>query len=538
MAVRDMAVQPIILDPRREWQTRLLPDCRLYFLGDEAPVIAAIQSYLSGGMDALKVSLRDSIGQFGAIADTGHAVVAFTDHCRTIPIFYHSSGRVSNDARLLVGDDDIAAIDKDSILEIGMAGFVTGPFTVDRRVRQVQCGEIISISPDGRVETEVYYTYLPQALRPEGPEQLSEELGPLLDRVIRRVIAAADGRPVWVPLSGGLDSRLLLCKLVEHGCQNLQSFSYGPPGNDESIIAKRVASRLGVPWRFVPSHRRAMQDYFHSSLRHDYWRYADGLAAAPNPQDILPLVQLLAEGVINRGDFVVNGQTGDFICGGHIPKALLVPQVTFEDLFQAIVRKHYSLWAAAKTSEALDRLRGRVARDLGLSGNEVMEGQDACALYELWEYRGRQSKFIIAGQRIYDFLGLNWRLPLWDQEYVSFWRDIPAAVKCDKKLYRRYLDHYDFKQLFKGYQATVWQWPGFMKAILVASRLIRLTLGVEARDRFLRASLYFGMYRHLYAPYRYLDFLKNAQNLRNPISLLVATWLAENGYECPNVPKL
>ena len=106
---------------------------------------------------------------------------------------------------------------------------------------------------------------------------------------------------------------------------------------------------------------------------------------------------------------------------------------------------------------------------------------------------------------------------------------MPHELKSAQRLYRRYLDDWDFRGLFRGYHPVVWQWPGMMKAVLPIFRLIRLTRGPSSRDRFLKIMLYFGMYRHFYAPFGYRTFRRHAQDLRNPISLLSRHWLAGLG---------
>jgi hypothetical protein len=68
-----------------------------------------------------------------------------------------------------------------------------------------------------------------------------------------------------------------------------------------------------------------------------------------------------------------------------------------------------------------------------------------------------------------------------------------------------------------------------MKAVLPLFRLVRLTLGTAARDRLQKRLLYFGMYRHMYAPFGYRYFQRHALDLRNPISVLSQHWLAEMG---------
>ena len=112
---------------------------------------------------------------------------------------------------------------------------------------------------------------------------------------------------------------------------------------------------------------------------------------------------------------------------------------------------------------------------------------------------------------------------------MDFWRDVPPDHKIGQRLYRRYLESWDFKGLFRGYDPVVWQWPGATKAVLPLFRIVRLLLGPAYRDRLLKSLLYFGMYRYQYAPFGYRYFLRHAQDLRNPISVLSRHWLAEMG---------
>jgi asparagine synthase (glutamine-hydrolysing) len=528
-----------LLDPRRHWRTRQVGAVTVHDAGDRGPVDAVARAFATGGYDAAQSTLAGAVGQFAAVLEGPAGTLAFVDHCRSIPLFHDGARMIANDARLVLAEMRAARADETSVLEAGMAGYVTGPYTLYRDLFQLQAGELLFRPAGGdRATTAFYFVYRPAGLRGETAGELADELGAVTDRIVRRVIAAAAGVPVWVPLSAGLDSRLLLCKLVEHGCPNLQSFSYGPPGNDEARAARRVAETLGVPWRFVPSCRRSMQQFFASEMRHGYWNFSDGVCSVPNPQDILPLVDLMGQGVVRAGDMIVNGQSGDFINGGHIPQQFIDCDADVAGLFDAIVAKHFSLWSSLKTPENLARIRARVLSELGLSGSERFSGQDAAALYEQWEYQERQSKFVVNGQRIYDFLGLQWRLPLWDQEFIIFWRDIPAPVKFAKRLYCAYLDRYDYRGLFRNYSPAVWHWPGVMKGVLPLARLVRLTRGPKARDRFLKSLLYFGMFRHLYAPYRYRDFLAHFDDLRSPISLHVATWLHEQGLSQPGLPAL
>lgn len=527
----------VLLNDRFGWESRRVRGLKVHSRGDRnaADAIARTLSKTArptvGG--AVK-AVHDANGHFATIIEGPEFLLACVDHCRSIPVFHASvDGKplVSNDAHRLRAKARPDRADALSALEAAMAGFVTGRHTLYEGLSQLQAGDLLwHDKRTGKTELRQYYDYQPQKLNRASECSLIEQLGKVTDRVIDTVVDYANGRPIWVPLSAGLDSRLILCKLVEKGYGNLFAFSYGVPGNDEVKAARAIAGKLGVEWRFWPDTARHMRALYRSPVRAAYWAFGDGLSTLPNLQDFPVLHRLKEGGGLPDGVVIVNGQTGDFISGGHIPKALWEKdEPTLDDLFEAIVAKHYSLWQSLKTPENLAKLRVRVWEELELKGDERLTREEASALYERFEYQERQAKHIVNGQRNYDFLGLDWALPLWDREFVDFWRDVPHEHKVGQRLYRRYLESWDFGGLFRGFEPVVWQWPGAVKGVLPLFRVVRLLFGTRARDRLQKSLLYFGMYRHMYAPFGYCTFLRHAQNLRNPISLLSQRWLAEMG---------
>ena len=46
---------------------------------------------------------------------------------------------------------------------------------------------------------------------------------------------------------------------------------------------------------------------------------------------------------------------------------------------------------------------------------------------------------MITGQRIYECLGHDWRLPLWDNDYLDFWETVPLRFKAGQRLYNEML---------------------------------------------------------------------------------------------------
>src|SRR5918994_996725 len=91
----------------------------------------------------------------------------------------------------------------------------------------------------------------------------------LLVAGLREQIGALDPDvPVVCPLSGGLDSRLLACLLVERGLE-VETLTVDPQwGHErEQEIAAGVAAQLGVPHRVVPPNGRPFADEFVDTAR-------------------------------------------------------------------------------------------------------------------------------------------------------------------------------------------------------------------------------------------------------------------------------
>jgi len=491
----------------------------------------AIRNALACGVSSaadLAEAVGEVSGHFAVIAQNHQTSCAIVDHCRSSPIFF-TDDAVSNDAHLLRRARSLDIPDDAGIADAAMAGFVTGGRTLYAGLGQLMAGSLAIWHGDGAPELTRYRGYMPTKLDDRPEDELVEAFLSVLDSAAARTIAAANGRPIWVPLSGGRDSRILLAKFVEQGYDNLFAFTYGPRGNDEMRAAKTIAERLDVRWSFLPSRPATMRKFFSGSERRDYWNYCDGLAAVPNFQDLVTLREYRRQGALPDDALLVNGQTGDFISGGHIPSALMDADPTPDGLFAAIVGKHFSLWRSLKTPARLDALRARVFAQLGVDPAEPLDRDHAIALYEQFEFDERQAKYVINGQRNYEFLGLDWSLPLWDSALVAFWRNIPVEQKFRQKLFAQALARWDYRGLFRDFNPKVDQWSGAARAVLIPSRLIRLSLGPLRRDAFLRRMLYFGMYRDQYAPFGYSTFLREASDLRNPVSLLSRAWLKELG---------
>ena len=69
-------------------------------------------------------------------------------------------------------------------------------------------------------------------------------------------------------------------------------------------------------------------------------------------------------------------------------------------------------------------------------------------LFEYSELIGRQSKYVVKKQKVYEFYGYEWRMPFWDDQYLKFWQKVPLKYKLNQKLYKDMLKNNNFGEVW------------------------------------------------------------------------------------------
>ncbi len=525
-------VPRVVAPARHPWRRERMQGADVHFAGDRRLVAGLVGALRAAPDDAAReAALRSADFLFAVILETGTGVLAAVDRIRSTPVF-HGVDRdgavcVSNDARSVRDRIADTSPDPEALLEIEMAGFVTGPGTACRHVFQLEPGTFANFPAAGRAATlRRYYRFLPGS----GGRSAERDLGEVLDGIFDGLIERAAGRPVLVPISGGLDSRLVLAKLAERGCPNLSAFSYGMPGNTDAESGRHVAERLGVVWRFVASRPAAHRAFFRGPDARTFWRFADGLGCVPSPQDIVPLSEMRAAGFVAPGTIVVNGQTGDFLTGGHIPKSFIEAEIPVDCIVDEILGKHYALWRSLATPANRARMAVRVRALAGLPDAGSLPRDEAIARHALWEFEGRQARWVVNAQRTYEYLELDWELPLWQPALVDLFRDLPADEKVGQRRYRAYLAKWNFAGLFAGFVRARSSWPRGRRALAVLEKAARLAGGAPLQARANAVLRYFGHYAHQTAELGFREFLAVRNDMRHIGAHHARLWLRDNGF--------
>jgi len=242
----------VLIDPAYRWHHAERDGMEYWYIGSERavdPLLSFCMKNPNASLSDLKRELLLLRGNFAIIIRQGKRILAAVDRIRSYPVFFCNRGGfflISNSARMLKKKCNLSEVDVISLLEFRMAGYVTGRRTLYRSLSQLQAGEVLVWTEDLSTPTiERYFLFYCDEHTRAGEEDLVEELSEITNAIFNRVIEEAGGAPIWIPLSGGLDSRLVLCKLKELGYDNVTAFSYGPKGNYEAKAWERHGAFFG-----------------------------------------------------------------------------------------------------------------------------------------------------------------------------------------------------------------------------------------------------------------------------------------------------
>lgn len=487
--------------------------------------------------------------QFAIIARTERATFCAVDRVRSIPLIWTAEGdgpaiiaQCGTDmfAGLAAAGRARPAVDRDQALAVAMSGYTVGPHTLYQDIHALLPGECLYITSEDAPEVHAYWRYRPWSESParkRSTAENSEELAEILLRALRDTVRKADGRCIAVPLSAGLDSRYVASGLKEIGYDNVLCFSYGLEGNREAHAAQAIAGELGYRWAFHPYEMGAMRKAFASQDYQAFIDYSDSLTAVHFPQDFVAVTGLLKNGTLPPDTVVVNGQSGDFLTGNHIPASLAGAEGYAEPgigtVVSALLNKHFALWGHMQTPEN----QGVIDRLLTVEFDSLTDGgfqEDAAKLYGLFEaseYADRQSKYVVNGQRSYEQLGLDWDLPLWHGDLIDFYETQPLSAKVGQKLYRDTLLRTNWQGVWRDIPVNATRLrPWWLPPVRTMLKVIHAPLGRKAWHRFERRYLdYFMSTLCAHAVRDWVDVARDTRNPRSAIAYHVEDYLGRHG---------
>ncbi len=400
----------------------------------------------------IKSYLKSIDGHFAIIVKRHDLTFIIVDKIRSTPLFFTKIKNeiiVDFEPKNLINLEEFdKEIDENGKLELSMSGFTIGNKTIYKNLKSLKAGEVV-ILEDNSYECLQYYRYYNDIANKVFNEYL-DELTDVTLNIFRKMLKQIGNRQIVIPLSAGNDSRLVASILKHLGARNVKCYSYGTIGNFEAKIAKLISQKLGYEWKFIPLTHKSEKKYYQSDEYKKYLDYSETFCSVPYIQSLSTIKYLKDLNWINEDAVFINGNSGDFITGGHIRTKLvsepekLNTTLRKENILNQLIEKHFSLWGYLKTNQNIKKIKNNLWDEIVKGCGEFQKKSNDHLLYEYSELIDRQSKYVIAGQKAYEYYNHEWRLPLWDDEYLNFWQKVPLEFKINQKLFIKMLKKNNF----------------------------------------------------------------------------------------------
>ena len=364
-----------------------------------------------------------------------------SDLTGTSPLLWHSDGSqlvVADSPGLLQRAGVDLLPDPIGIKQFRAAGYTLGERTLLDDVQHVQAGHHVAIELADGACSDIAPTFQrPEAERFTTSDEADVALVSALDRVFSDALQRNSGRRLVVPLSGGLDSRLLVAWLRRLGCDDVLTFSYGRSGSSELRTSQHIAEDFGYEWTSVSLVPEEVTRAWSGPDAARFIEFAWGATSLPHVQDWFALQRLLAERKIEPGDVVLPGHT--VIGNLHNESVLHAASMDREVLVKSLTQAHLNLDGRWKKAFRDPDLGGFVRSFVAstLEGDSPQHWADAQELFNVTE---RQSKYIDNSMKAYEALGLGWELPMLDAPMWSFAGRLPLELSEGRNWYRTFVE--------------------------------------------------------------------------------------------------
>jgi asparagine synthase (glutamine-hydrolysing) len=427
-------------------------------------------------------------GNFSIILQYRGSTFLFADKLKTYPLLYakvNNEWIISDQAKAMMDAMPLYSPDSVAIKTYLALGYLHGNQTFLENCSIVPAGNYVKIQEEAFLH-EYHRHICEKKIMPD--KEIMQASVIALEDAIRRMTASIGERPVWIALSGGYDSRLLACVLKKMNIKNVKCYTYGINESYEVKISKRVAEILGFQWHCVEYTEDKVLTCLNDIIDKDFLMWSMNLNTTSHFQDLIAIKELVEKGIIKQNSVIISGHKVGILNEEKLPINLLRSRKSVADL----IYYSYFYWNILKGND-----KRKVLANLGITLNSTISNNDellTCDLVSDWNIKYRQANFIINSVRCYEYYNLDWRIPMWDDEFARLWLSLDprrnSKIEChlQKKYIKFIFDEYFYPNKVAFYK-DVGKTRRFMSNI-------RLPLGIKDKIKLLTLNLkYFkGLY--------------------------------------------
>lgn len=243
-----------------------------------------------------------------------------------------------------------------------------------------------------------------------------DKIDSVLTRVFSRYSQLFDNKNIFLTLSGGYDSRLVLCKLLEFVPKNkITCFTYGNKESEEVKTAMAVAKRLSVKHIFIEYNEEIFASFFSNSFKNYTLRNHFG-TQLPAEQNYYALHYLKENNLVPDDAVFINGIYGDTVAGSGL-----------------------------KASK-IDNIENYIQRNHLIKSTSKFSFSNNLDNYENWRYENRAFKFLSSVSATFESFGYTVFAPLGDNEWITLLSSLNHEDRINSNLYVRFIFEKYFEQ--------------------------------------------------------------------------------------------
>jgi len=518
----------ILFSESKFWKQKKILNFKIYYRSEKSNILN-IPINKTSNLNSSKIInyLINLPGLNTFIIKKKNEILCVSDRISSSSIFYNFEKNkliISNNSQLILNyNSKKLKINSQSANEAMSAGYVLNNKTIFENIFRLESAKYLYFNKKKKkFSIKQYFNFYPKKKSNKTTSELIDELDEINKKVFIDLIKKADGKKILIPLSGGLDSRHVLTFLLRLKYKNIETFSYGVPGNYDALVAKKIANHLDVKWSFYPTTYKQFKNIYYSNQRKLYWNFADELIMVPNlfSYDAISRIKKNPKQTI-----IVNGNAGDFLTGNHIP-ILKEKKLNSDILLNYIIKKHFSHNKKILSEIFLKNIKKNILNKEFLKHNEFLAYEKFAKHFENWEFFERQSKRVVNAQKVYEFFNYEWELPLWDYRLVNFWKNQKLKHKLSRSLFIKYLQAKDDFNVFNDDQIKELSvWTKNSRYITYIGKILRLLAGNIAADNFYKFCKIFSKNGFMYSSINFNFYLKNYKNYNDPLSYWSEDWV-------------
>ncbi|MEA3029089.1 MAG: hypothetical protein QOG13_414 [Sphingomonadales bacterium] len=284
-------------------------------------------------------------GHFVALVRRGGRTFLLTDYFAAFQLFHDAEMRLFSTSLLAAAQAlPRLSFDRQGVYEFAFNVVPVGDDTVFAELKTLGPDRVAELGADGGVQLHAVGKPLPDTEQLPLAARIEEHRDRLMAVVSDHVAQFGDN--VRCPLSGGLDSRLVLAALRAAGCRP-QIFVYGGPDSADVRIARAIAAADGfeIEWVDKEAWRVVTPDEFPEQVERNFQAY-DGL---PNYGELFENgANAAARAARHRGG-ALSASGG---CGEIFRNFFFLPDRRFSAA--AVARTFFARYARGDVTDAFD----------------------------------------------------------------------------------------------------------------------------------------------------------------------------------------